>query len=216
MNTSNKNIRLVFLILVLGIVFISGCTNDTEPIPTTTTTTTTIKLIETTTTTKQKLTDDEIKSIVYQAIRKYIPESKIKDYEHEIRAYEYCGEYWYYPEKNVKWKETVVSATIQVCDYDNEPYELDYILSTYVELNPQETYIKDIGKGEVLINDRKVEFDDEQGRYDFSMKFPCQDKYLIEIYTTDFYGDNTWSIYEEYDIDKVSFEEMVNEILGHC
>ena len=28
MNTTNKNIRLVFLILVLGIVFISGCTEQ--------------------------------------------------------------------------------------------------------------------------------------------------------------------------------------------
>ena len=176
----------------------------------------------------KKLSADEMKSTVYQAIRKYIPASTIGEFtEHETFPITQCGESWYYPMKYTGFgNEHVAGAVVQVCpEEDGGPYTLEYMLSIQHDPKLGETYIKTLENGKVLVGDSKHEYDDlpgEQGRYTFGMQFPCQDLYYINIYTFDFYGEgfsplyNISPIYEEYTIDKIAIENMVNEILNKC
>lgn len=207
---SEKTLIIVVGIIAFSIiasVYILTSTERHETFPTTTTR-------PTTTQPKETLTTNEMKSIVYQAIRKHIPESTISGYEHESRTYQRCGDYWYYPQKE-DWSKHVIFATIQVCNL-NDAYTPEYILSISSGYSPGEIYIKNLENGKILVIDKKVEFSYGGGRYDFTVQFPCQNRYYITIATTDFYGEDIWSIYKDYDIDKVSIENMVNEILGHC
>ncbi|MFA6073469.1 MAG: hypothetical protein WC758_05125 [Candidatus Woesearchaeota archaeon] len=168
------------------------------------------------------MSTSELTSLVQSTIRKYIPEASSKPFIYgETYPRTKCGENWYYPSKETT-SDIVVTAQINVCDV-NDAYDNAYTI-TELSRSPITT-VKHLSNGDVMLDERKNEFTANSGRYDYGMSFPCQNKFNIAIYTWDFYGDSlpspnsgdtAFQVFNTYDIDKSTFDKMVNEILGYC
>lgn len=163
----------------------------------------------------ENLTIEELKSTVYQAIRKYVPQSTIGDFEYVDRmSTEHPFDSWHYPSRNEDLSKNVIQAHIYDYHYDmGDPDTLESLLSKRVNVKEDEVYIKELENGKVLISDTK---NDYFSRYEYLMTFNCQNKYQIIFQTIDFYGNNPWPIYENYTIDRIAMENMANEILSKC
>jgi hypothetical protein len=172
----------------------------------------------------KNLTTDEMKSTVYQTIRKYISQSTIGNFVYQDRwTGQYASDSWYYPQTTEDLSKYVIFARIDDYHYNKGgPDTLEYLLSIFstsqVPNVTHSVYIKDIENGKILISESQTNLPDNVSREMFSMTFNCQDKYQIVIWTADFNGDSQyiWPIYKDYTIDKVAMENMANEILSKC
>ena len=163
----------------------------------------------------ENLTIEELKSTVYQAIRKYVPQSTIGDFEYVDRmSTEYTFDSWHYPSRDEDLSKNVIQAHIYDYHYGmGGPDTLESLLSKRVNVKEDEVYIKELENGKVLISDTKTDY---FSRYEYLMTFNCQNKYQIIFQTIDFYDNNPWPIYENYTIDRTAMENMANEILSKC
>lgn len=169
----------------------------------------------------ESISIEDLKTNTYSAIRKYVPESAVGEYEDDYTQNYACPLWSYYPNRplDMNWSESVVTVLIMGNCVNGEVYTPEYMLSITGDGQESNTmYLKTINGHTVLITDTVLEFDQiegEQGRYDFSIGFTC-DNHWINIHTRDFYGEDIYPLYETYDIDRVAMENIVSEILDSC
>ena len=166
-------------------------------------------------------TAKEIKTIVYDTVRKYVPMAAAGDFEYGPRPNETVAfDTWHYPDflANVNTSKHVVYASIK--DYHfglGAPKSLYDRLVESPEYGTSEIYMKNLENGNIVVTDKDIKSGTPgSGRYDFSVELTCNRTYDIRIYTWDYYGTDVLPIYKDYNIDRFEIEKAASEILGTC
>ncbi|MCK5023347.1 MAG: hypothetical protein KAS04_04195 [Candidatus Aenigmarchaeota archaeon] len=158
---------------------------------------------------------EDMKSIVYNAVIKYIPEAAGSDFIYEERSSKDIGfDTWYYPKIPSEINTSVHVVSIQIKDHHfniTSPQSLYERFTESPDFGTDDILFKKLGNGDILITDKNAD-----GKYDFSVEFTCKRRYEIKIQTWDFYGTDVLDLYKNYDIDRLDLERAADEILGRC
>ncbi|UCD03580.1 MAG: hypothetical protein JSW73_03510 [Candidatus Woesearchaeota archaeon] len=220
------NLRIIIPILVIGLIFISGCSQNVGLEPSSgvdkeKNIEVTERMGASSTGDKdtQELSESQIKSIVYNAIKKEFPEiartSSIEDFKHRDLNKK-CGNEWYF---DVDENLLAPYPRVQVCE-EGEAYTLDELYTAYEEAadDYREEYKDDESMKNViyrvsregLTNGDVISFkiiNSDTCENGITLRFPCRNKYVIELITT-------------YSCNDVNTENRIknvaNEILSYC
>lgn len=191
------NLKITVPFLIIGIVFISGCTEVNNKSPAI-----------------QGMSIAEIKSVVYESINDQFPEISnaysINEYLYDSSS-DRCGDQWFFEVE----EEPLVYPRIQICQ-KGTAYTLDELYIAYQEAAQtyrKEEMLKDSlfeVKRETLNNGNVITFsikNEEECENGITIRFPCESKYVVELITT--YDCN--NVLQENKIKNVA-----DEILKHC
>jgi len=198
------NLRLIIPILIISLIFISGCTRQDESEATTSQNTPI-----------QGMSVAEIKTVVYESIADHFPSVfdsfSVDDFEHQ-NLDKRCGDEWYF---DLGTTSSAPYARIQVCD-NGRIYTLDELYLAYQELansykeneemqgtTPELTKLQ-LTNGNVIAFKIKNSNPCEDG---VTLRFPCRDRYVVELIT----------IYSCNDVTtEGKLKKVANEILSYC
>lgn len=186
---------------------------------------------------EEGFTLEEVKTLVYQTIKKYVPEAPVGGFnvkdtlspEDDAK----CVEKWLYPDDSIvdeNYKmDHVLYGWITVCEkgYAGTVEDMkEYFENKYEGYSPSEVYIKTLENGKVLIWDIVSEFEAESDdgtisiahERAYSIFFVCQDTYKFYIATFDMIEEDYYlaDAYPDYKIDKNAINSIANEIMGKC